>query len=91
MCLAVPGRIVSITGEDPLERNGKVDFGGVFRDVNLACVPEARVGDYVMVHVGLAISVVDEAEAREMLECLDLLNREAGEPFVESGRKRDKS
>jgi len=91
MCLAVPGRVVSITGEDPLERNGKVDFGGVFRDVNLACVPEARVGDYVMVHVGLAISVVDEAEAREMLECLDLLNREAGEPCVESGRKRDKS
>lgn len=79
MCLAVPGRIVSIAGEDPLERTGKVDFGGVIREVNLACVPEAQVGDYVMVHVGLAISVVDEAEAREMLECFELLDAEATE------------
>ncbi|GAB4239275.1 MAG: HypC/HybG/HupF family hydrogenase formation chaperone [Acidobacteriota bacterium] len=79
MCLAVPGRIVSISGEEPLERTGKVDFGGVIRDVNLACVPEAGIGDYVMVHVGLAISVVDEAEAQEMLQCFELLDAEAAE------------
>ncbi len=62
MCLAVPGKIVSITGEDVL-RAAKVDFGGVLKDVNLAYVPEAKVGEYVMVHVGFAISVVDEEEA----------------------------
>jgi hydrogenase expression/formation protein HypC len=55
MCLAVPGQILSIQGED-LERTGKVSFGGVVKEVNLACVPEARVGDYVVVHVGFALS-----------------------------------
>lgn len=67
MCLAVPGRIVSIEGHD-LQRTGRVNFGGVIRDVNLSCVPEADVGDYVLVHVGLAISRVDEVEAERILE-----------------------
>jgi hydrogenase expression/formation protein HypC len=67
MCLAVPGRIVSIHGDD-LQRTGRVNFGGVLRDVNLSCVPEAEVGDYVLVHVGLAISRVDEVEAERILE-----------------------
>ena len=62
MCLAVPGKILSITGDDLL-RQARVDFSGVVKEVNLAYVPEATVGDYVMVHVGFAISVVDEAEA----------------------------
>ncbi|MFZ0427443.1 MAG: HypC/HybG/HupF family hydrogenase formation chaperone [Acidobacteriota bacterium] len=70
MCLAVPGRIVSISGEEPLSRNGRIDFGGVLREVSLACVPEAREGDYVLVHVGLALSVLDEEEAREVLDSL---------------------
>ena len=70
MCLAVPGRIVTISGEEPLSRNGRVDFGGVLREVSLACVPEAREGDYVLVHVGLALSVLDEEEAREVLDSL---------------------
>jgi len=70
MCLAVPGQILSIQGED-LERTGKVSFGGVVKEVNLACVPEARVGDYVVVHVGFALSVVDEAEARKVFEYLE--------------------
>jgi hydrogenase expression/formation protein HypC len=69
MCLAVPGQILSIQGED-LERTGKVSFGGVVKEVNLACVPEARVGDYVVVHVGFALSVVDEAEARQTFDYL---------------------
>lgn len=70
MCLAIPGKLVSITGEDPLERTGKIDFGGVLKEANLAYVPEAQVGDYVIVHVGFAISRVDEAEAQQIFEYL---------------------
>lgn len=70
MCLAVPGRILDIEGDDPLLRAGRVDFAGTIKRVNLAYVPEARVGDYVLVHVGFAISVVDDAEARKVLEYL---------------------
>ena len=60
---------MSIAGED-LQRSGKVSFGGISKEVNLAYVPEARVGDYVIVHVGFALSVVDEAEARQTFEYL---------------------
>jgi len=70
MCLAVPGRIVSIEGDDPLLRSGKVDFSGAVKLVNLAYVPEAHVGDYVLVHVGFAIGTVDEAEARLVFDYL---------------------
>ena len=70
MCLAVPGKITSITEGDPLQRAGKVSFGGVLKDVNLACVPAAKVGDYVIVHAGLAISILDEAEAEETFRYL---------------------
>lgn len=70
MCLAVPGRIVSIEGDDPLLRSGKVDFSGAVKRINLAYVPEARVGDYVLVHVGFAISIVDEEEARLVFQYL---------------------
>jgi hydrogenase expression/formation protein HypC len=70
MCLAVPGKILNIEGSDPLFRSGKVDFAGVVRNVNLSCVPEAGVGDYVLVHVGFAISIVDEQEARQVFEYL---------------------
>jgi len=70
MCLAIPGKITTVTGDDPLWRVGKVDFGGIQKDVNLACVPEANVGDYVIVHVGFALSKVDESEANEVFEYL---------------------
>lgn len=70
MCLAVPGKILSIEGMDDLLRSARVDFGGVVKQVNLAYVPEARVGDYVLVHVGFAISTIDEAEALEVFEYL---------------------
>jgi hydrogenase expression/formation protein HypC len=70
MCLAIPGKIVSIRGEDPLERMGKIDFGGILKDASLAYVPEASVGDYVIVHVGFALSRVDEDEARKIFEYL---------------------
>ena len=69
MCLAVPGKLLSITGSD-FARSGSVSFGGITKTVNLAYVPEARVGDYVLVHVGFALSVVDEAEARQTFEYL---------------------
>ena len=66
MCLAIPGKIASIAGQlDETFRTGKVSFGGIVKEVNLCMVPEANVGDYVMVHVGVAISVVDEAEAQQ--------------------------
>ena len=70
MCLAIPGKIVSIRGEDPLERMGKIDFGGILKDASLAYVPEASVGDYVIVHVGFALSRVDEDEAHTVFEYL---------------------
>jgi hydrogenase expression/formation protein HypC len=83
MCLAVPGKIVSIEGDDPIFRSGKVSFGGIFKPVNLSCVPDARIGDYVLVHVGFAISVVDEEEAQKVFEYLrqmgDIAEAEAGE------------
>jgi hydrogenase expression/formation protein HypC len=70
MCLAIPGKITSISGADPLSRTGKVDFGGVLKETCLAYVPEAKIGDYVVVHVGFALSVVDEAEANQVFEYL---------------------
>jgi hydrogenase expression/formation protein HypC len=78
MCLAVPGKIISIKGEDPLERTGKVSFGGVIKEVNLAYVPEAQVDDYVIVHVGFALSIVDETEASRVFEYLEQIG-ELGE------------
>ena len=68
MCLAIPGKIVNISAsEDVIFRSGKVSFDGVMREVNLAAVPEARVGEYVLVHVGMALSVIDEEEALKTL------------------------
>jgi len=71
MCLAIPGRLTGICGDGDL-RVGEVDFGGVTREANLAFVPEAAVGDYVLVHVGFAIAVIDEAVATETLEALTM-------------------
>lgn len=71
MCLAVPGKVVSVVEEDGLGlRRGKVDFGGIQKEVCLAYTPEASVGDYVLVHVGFSLSVVDAAEARRIFEIL---------------------
>ena len=70
MSLAVPGKIESISGDDPLLRTGKVNFGGIVKEVNLAYVPEAVPGDYVIVHVGFAISTVSEEEANQVFEYL---------------------
>lgn len=72
MCLAIPGKILSITSEDdPVMRAGRVSFGGIVKEVNLAYVPEAHVGDYVIVHVGFAISTLDQAEAEVVFKYLE--------------------
>ena len=76
MCLAIPGKVISIEGQlDEVFRTGKVSFEGITKEVNLSMVPEANVGDYVLVHVGTAISVVDEEEARKTFQYI----REAGD------------
>jgi hydrogenase expression/formation protein HypC len=69
VCLAIPGKVLEVA-DDGLVRHGKVDFSGVRRDVCLAYTPEAEVGDYVLVHVGFAISTIDEDEAQTTLETL---------------------
>jgi len=68
MCLAIPGKVIEVSGEPPLNLKGKVSFGGAVKEVNLAYVPEAKPGDYVLVHVGMALSRVDEEEAQKTLE-----------------------
>lgn len=91
MCLAIPGKITTISGDDPFTRMGKIDFGGVLKEASLAYVPEAKVGDYVIVHVGFAISRLDEDEAnkvfeylREMEDLSELENQET-EPAEQPG------
>lgn len=83
MCLAVPGKIVSISSaDDPLFKSGEVSFDGIIREINLAAVPEAVVGNYVLVHVGMALNVIDEEEALKTLAYfkeIDELNNEIGE------------
>lgn len=63
MCLAVPGKVVNLLGEDPAFRSGSVDFFGVRKTINLAFTPDVQPGDYVLVHVGFAISRIDAEEA----------------------------
>jgi hydrogenase expression/formation protein HypC len=70
MCLAVPGQILTVQGADPATRTARVSFGGVVREVSLAFVPDAGPGDWVIVHVGFALSRLDEAEARRTIEDL---------------------
>lgn len=70
MCLAVPGRLLSIEGDDPAFRVGRVDFCGVKRAVNLAFTPDAEPGDFLLVHVGFALTRVDEQEARRTYQYL---------------------
>ena len=80
MCLAIPGKIIAITDQlDETFRKGKVSFGGIMKEVSLYMVPEAQVGDYVLVHVGVAINVVDEEivwHALTITSCLDFVKRE---------------
>ena len=71
MCLAIPGKIVNVMNEDPVMRSGRVAFGGIIKEVNLSLVPDASTGDYVIVHVGIAISRLDEQEAERTFAYLE--------------------
>ena len=84
MCLGIPGKITDVFEAGGLPM-GKVDFGGVTKECCLAYVPEAKVGDYTIIHVGFALNVIDEAEALETLELLreiDAIGEELGEESV---------
>lgn len=83
MCLAIPGKVTSIEGQDALSRMGKVDFGGVLKEACLAYVPEAQIGDYVLIHAGFAISRLDEDEAGKVFEYLREID-ELGRPRIDS-------
>lgn len=91
MCLAIPGKLESISAQlDDVFRMGRVSFGGVIKEVNLAMTPEAKPGDYVLVHVGVALQVVDEAEALETFKYLrqigELDELDASPPVSPTGR-----
>jgi hydrogenase expression/formation protein HypC len=70
MCLGVPGQVIEITNTDPILRSGRVNFGGIIKEVNLAYVPAVRMGEYVVVHAGFAISAIDEGEAQQVFAYL---------------------
>ena len=75
MCLSIPGKLIEITSQlDETFRVGKVSFDGIIKEVSLTLVPEANVGDYVLVHVGAAISIIDEEEAKKTFELLKQLD-----------------
>jgi hydrogenase expression/formation protein HypC len=90
MCLAVPGKIISITGDDPLTRTGRVNFGGIIKDVNFAYVPDAKVGEYVVVHVGFALNTVDAAEANQVFEYLRQMGELAELEEIERAEKPER-
>ena len=75
MCLAVPGKIVDIYETNGLLM-GMIDFGGVTREACLSYVPEAKIGDYTIIHVGFALNLIDEQEAMETLSLLDQISRQ---------------
>lgn len=83
MCLGIPGKLVEIQENHPDLPMGKVEFGGILKDVCLAYTPEAQVGDYVLVHVGFAISRIDETEAQEIFEYLKEIGGMAEESETE--------
>lgn len=74
MCLSVPAQVVSVGVGEPLLRKGKVSFAGVLKEISLAYVPEVKVGDYVLVHVGFALTIIDEEKAQKVFTTLDELN-----------------
>jgi hydrogenase expression/formation protein HypC len=80
MCLAVPGKIIEIDETTPI-RMGKVDFGGVLREVCLEAVPEAVLGDYVIIHAGFALNTLSEQEAMDSLEAFKELDEIENELF----------
>lgn len=70
MCLAIPGKLLSVEGDDPAFRVGRMDFCGIKKTVNLAFTPDAKPGDFLLVHVGFALTRIDEEEARRTFQYL---------------------
>jgi hydrogenase expression/formation protein HypC len=94
MCLAIPGKVESISGDDPITRMGRINFGGVVKDASLAYVPEVQVGDYVIVHVGFALSKVDEEEAQKVfgyLKQIGELDELVAEQFISTEKAPPRS
>ncbi len=79
MCLGVPGKIIKITNDDPVYRSGEIDFSGAVKEISLAYTPEAEVNDYVIVHAGFALNVIDEEEAQQVLDDLKQLGELAAQ------------
>lgn len=84
MCLAVPGQVREIVGDDALTRIGKIAFAGIVKQASLMLLPEVAVGDWVLVHAGVAITRLDEAEARRTMAYLEALETEIDEPVPPS-------
>lgn len=89
MCLAVPGKIVSIEGDDLAFRAATVDFCGIRKNVSLAFTPEARMGDYVLVHVGFALTRIDEEEAARTFKYLQQIGALVEEGIEAEGITED--
>ncbi len=73
MCLSTPAEVISLGTESSLFRTGRVSFGGVVKEISFAYVPEVKVGDYVLVHVGFALSIIDAEKAHDVFKTLDEL------------------
>jgi hydrogenase expression/formation protein HypC len=87
MCLAIPGKIVEFTDAlDEVFRMAKVDYDGIQKEANMYMLPEAKIGDYVMVHVGVGISIIDEVEANETMKFL----KQMGEYDAELSEEEEK-
>ena len=82
MCLAVPGKVLSIDRSDPELKMAKVDFSGIIKEISVQWLPEVKEGDYVLAHVGMALNILDEKDAEETLGLL----KELGELDAEMGQ-----
>ena len=78
MCLAIPGKVLDIEGGDPVFLRGRVDFSGIRKEISLAYTPDVKPGDYVLVHAGFALQIIDEQEAQRSLQTLEELFQELG-------------
>jgi len=77
MCLAVPGKIISTNNDEPLLRMGRVSFGGLIKQVSLVYVPQAQIDNYVIVHAGFALSIINENEAQQTLDYIQQIDKSA--------------
>jgi hydrogenase expression/formation protein HypC len=76
MCLGIPGKILEVSDDsEPMFRQGRVSFGGSIKEISLAYVPDAKVNDYVIVHAGFALSIIDESEAQQVFQYLEEINQ----------------